>query len=108
MMLIGAGQGGALGPLTASGIARVPPDKAGAASGVVNVAHQLGSSLGLGALVAFSVVGTDGLSGTTLLAHRAAMALEAGTVFIAITLLLVLAFIMRGPPRSAAISARTA
>jgi EmrB/QacA subfamily drug resistance transporter len=108
MMLIGAGQGGALGPLTASGIARVPPDKAGAASGVVNVAHQLGSSLGLGALVAFSVVGTDGLSGTALLAHRAAMALEAGTVFIAITLLLVLAFIMRGPPRSAAISARTA
>lgn len=98
MMLIGAGQGGALGPLTASGIARVPVDKAGAASGVVNVAHQLGSSLGLGILVAASVLGTDGLSGAALLAHRAVAAMEAGTVLIALTLVLVLAFIIRRPP----------
>jgi len=108
MMLIGAGQGGALGPLTASGIARVPLDKAGAASGVVNVAHQLGSSLGLGVLVAFSVVGTKGLSGSALLAHRASTAMEVGTVFIAITLMLVLALIIRGRPRSAAVDAKTA
>lgn len=97
MMLIGAGQGGALGPLTASGIARIPLDKAGAASGVVNVAHQLGSSLGLGILVAASVLGSDGLSGAALLAHRAVAAMEAGTVLIALTLVLVLAFIIRRP-----------
>jgi MFS family permease len=102
MMLIGAGQGGALGPLTASGIARVPVDKAGAASGVVNVAHQLGSSLGLGVLVAISVIGTEGLSGNVLLAQRAATAMEAGTVLIGITLVLVLAFIARPTPRRAA------
>ena len=48
MVLIGAGQGAALGPLTAAGIAGVQPHDAGAASGVVNTAHQLGGSLGLG------------------------------------------------------------
>lgn len=105
MILIGTGQGGALGPLTASGIARVAADKAGAASGVVNVSHQMGSSLGLAVLVAASVFGGDALTGSALLAHRAATALEAGTVLIGVTLLLVLAFIVRpamaaGAPRS--------
>lgn len=95
MMLVGAGQGGALGPLTASGIVRVPLDKAGAASGAVNVFHQLGSSLGLGVLVAASVLGSDGLSGTALLAYRAATAMEAATILIGLTLVLVLAFIVR-------------
>src|SRR5262249_7951221 len=47
MVLIGAGQGGSLGPLTASGIAGVAPEDAGVASGRVNVAHQLGGSLEL-------------------------------------------------------------
>src|SRR5207245_1913716 len=51
MVLIGVGQGAALSPLTASGIIRVAPEDAGAASGLVNVAHQLGGSLGLGILV---------------------------------------------------------
>ncbi|CAN7556590.1 MFS transporter [Pararhizobium sp. LjRoot255] len=102
MMLVGAGQGGALGPLTASGIVRVPLDRAGAASGVVNVSHQLGSSLGLGILVAASVFGSDGLSGTALLAHRAAIAMEAATVLIGLTLVLVLAFIVR--PRAETVS----
>jgi predicted MFS family arabinose efflux permease len=48
MILIGIGQGASLGPLTAAGIAGVAPKDAGAASGLVNVAHQLGGSLGLG------------------------------------------------------------
>lgn len=56
-ILVGAGQGLALSPLTASGIARVAPEDAGAASGVVNVAHQLGSSLGLGLASAFAATG---------------------------------------------------
>jgi predicted MFS family arabinose efflux permease len=52
MVLIGAGQGGALGPLTAGGLAGVAPGDAGAAGGVTNVAHQIGGSLGLAVLVA--------------------------------------------------------
>lgn len=94
MMLIGAG-GGALGPLTASGIARVPSERAGAASGVVNVAHQLGSSLGLGVLVAVAAIGSQGLQGTELLARRASVAMETGSVLIAMTLILAVMFMAR-------------
>ena len=56
-ILVGAGQGFALSPLTASGIARVAPEDAGAASRLVNVAHQLGSSLGLGLTSAIAATG---------------------------------------------------
>jgi EmrB/QacA subfamily drug resistance transporter len=95
MMLIGAGQGGALGPLTASGIVRVPSERAGAASGVVNVAHQLGSSLGLGVLVAIAAIGSQGLQGTELLARRASVAMETGSALIALTLILAVVFMAR-------------
>jgi hypothetical protein len=44
MILIGVGQGAALSPLTAAGISGTCSEDAGAASGLVNVAHQLGSS----------------------------------------------------------------
>jgi EmrB/QacA subfamily drug resistance transporter len=51
LVLLGVGMGIALTPLTTAGIAGVAPDDAGAASGVVNAAHQLGASLGLSVLV---------------------------------------------------------
>ncbi|SKC42360.1 drug resistance transporter, EmrB/QacA subfamily [Krasilnikoviella flava] len=54
MMLIGAGQGLAFGPLTASGIAGVEPSLAGAASGVVNSVHQLGGALGMSLVLALT------------------------------------------------------
>lgn len=95
MMLIGAGQGGALGPLTASGIVRVPTERAGAASGVVNVAHQLGSALGLGVLVAAAAMGSQGLEGVERLAQRASVAMETGSALIAATLILAVVFIAR-------------
>lgn len=80
MVLIGAGQGMTLSPLTAAGIAGVPADDAGAASGVVNVAHQLGNSLGLAGLVA--------LAGAAPLAQRVTTALDASSVMLAMALLL--------------------
>ena len=43
--------GTAFTPLTTNGIAGVAPEDAGAASGVVNAAQQLGSSLGLSVLI---------------------------------------------------------
>ena len=46
MVLIGAGQGLAFAPLTAAGIAGVDAADAGAASGLVNTAHQLGRRSG--------------------------------------------------------------
>ncbi|WP_454043679.1 MFS transporter [Cellulosimicrobium sp. Marseille-Q8652] len=83
MALIGAGQGLAFGPLTASGIAGVEPAQAGAASGVVNSVHQLGGALGMSLVLAVSSsYGGAMLAGTVLLggALVAAVALVLPTV----------------------------
>lgn len=88
MLLIGLGQGGALGPLTASGIAGVSANDAGAASGLVNAAHQLGSSLGLGLQIAASVIGAGTLMGKTLLTHRIGNAMECAAIMVVVALLI--------------------
>lgn len=90
MLLIGAGQGMTLSPLTAAGVAGVPAQDAGAASGIVNVAHQLGNSLGLASLVAISAFGARHLAGAALLAHRVTVALGGAAAMLALALLLVL------------------
>ncbi len=95
MVLIGAGQGMTLSPLTAAGIGGVPAADAGAASGVVNVAHQLGNSLGLAVLVALAALGAGKLEGVALLAHRVTTALSAGSGMLALALLLALALTAR-------------
>lgn len=79
MVLIGAGQGLAFGPLTASGIARVTPDLAGAASGAVNSVHQLGGALGTSLVLAVSTTYPGAmLAGAVLL--LAALATAVGLV----------------------------
>ena len=55
-LVLGTAIASTLGPLTAAGIAGVASEDAGAASGLVIVARQLGGSLGLGILV--TVFGT--------------------------------------------------
>jgi Na+/melibiose symporter-like transporter len=96
MVLVGIGQGGTLSPLTASGIAGVVAEDAGAASGLVNVAHQIGGSLGLGVLVVvFAIAGSGTLDARELLAHRVATSLTAGTAMLALALILVLTLIIR-------------
>jgi drug/metabolite transporter (DMT)-like permease len=59
------------------------------ASGLVNVAHQLGGSLGLGILVTVFAAAGDGL------AHRVSTALTVGTGMLALALVLVVALIVR-------------
>ena len=54
MVLIGIGQGLAFAPLTATALTGTTVRDAGAASGLVNTTHQLGSTLGVAALVALS------------------------------------------------------
>ncbi|WP_281368845.1 MFS transporter [Phytohabitans rumicis] len=99
MVLIGVGQGMAFGPLTAAGIAGVAPNDAGAASGLVNVAHQLGGSLGLGILVAVaSTAGTDPGGADATLARHVATALTVGSVLLALALAAVLTLIARRTP----------
>jgi EmrB/QacA subfamily drug resistance transporter len=92
MILIGVGQGGALGPLTAGGLTGVRSEDAGAAGGVTNVAHQIGGSLGLAVLVAvFAAADDDALRGGALLAHRISASLTAGAVLLALALLIAIA-----------------
>ena len=50
LLILGAGQGIAIILLTEFGMADVEPTDAGAASGLVNTAHQLGGSIGLALL----------------------------------------------------------
>jgi EmrB/QacA subfamily drug resistance transporter len=87
MVLIGIGQGLAFGPLTAAGIAGVTADDAGAASGLVNTMHQLGSTLGVAILVALS-------AGAAFLTDSVATAYTGGTFMLAAALAAVLILIV--------------
>jgi hypothetical protein len=97
LVLLGSGMGMALTPLTGAGIAGVAADDAGAASGVVNVAQQLGGSLGLGILVTVfaSAERADGGSSTHALAHAVSSALTGSAILLALALTVVLT-IMHG------------
>jgi EmrB/QacA subfamily drug resistance transporter len=62
LVLLGIGNGIAFVPLTSAGLAGVQPQHAGAASGLTNVAQQVGGSLGLALLV--TIFGSAGGSAT--------------------------------------------
>jgi len=81
--------------MTASGIRGVAPDDAGAASGAVNVAHQLGNSLGLAVLVTvFAAATPSGMDPEAQLAHRLSAALTRATVLQVLCLLVALVLIV--------------
>lgn len=104
MLLIGLGNGSALGPLTVAGVSQVHSDDQGAASGMVNVAHQMGGTLGLGILIAFFAHASNApLSGTTLLSHQISVAVLGGSIMVFIALLVALFMIV--PASNAAVRA---
>jgi MFS family permease len=94
MMLIGLGQGGTLAPLTASGITGVDRQDAGAASGLVNVSHQVGTSLGIAIITAYASTAGANLGGADLLSDRVRLAMQASSVMMIMTLLIVAVFIL--------------
>lgn len=99
MVLIGIGQGGTLSPLTVSGVSGVGARDAGAASGLVNAAHQLGGSLGLGLLVAVSAIFSPKTgAAVNLLSCRVEAALSVGTILLSMALVAVLLLIVRKDP----------
>ena len=90
MVLIGIGQGLAFAPMTSAGLAGTDGRDAGAASGLVNAFHQLGSALGLGILVAVGVAGTPAdTSAIATLVERVDTALVGAAVMLAVALVLV-------------------
>jgi hypothetical protein len=108
LAMLGTGIGIAFTPLTSAGIAGVAPGDAGAASGLVNVAQQLGGSLGLGILVTvFSAANGSGASSALQarddLAHAIGMALTGSAVFLALALGVVL-LVMRRPAPAAGVA----
>ncbi|WP_205650403.1 MFS transporter [Actinoplanes solisilvae] len=88
LLVIGVGQGIAIILMTNGGVAGVEPRDAGAASGLVNVAHQVGGSLGIAIL---TIVFTHGTGGGTSLDDRTAGfrdAFTGATVFFVVALVL--------------------
>ncbi|UQX87748.1 MFS transporter [Jatrophihabitans telluris] len=95
MLFIGAGQGLAFAPMTSAGISGVDADDAGAASGLVNTFHQLGMALGLGVLVTTSAnSGSHLTSAAAVLTARVDTALSAGSVLLALCLIVTVALVV--------------
>jgi len=87
MLLVGLGQGLLLAPLTAAGVAGVTREDAGAASGMVNVAHQLGGALGLGLLVfVFANAAPTAAVDSVALAHRISAVMDVGALLLGLAL----------------------
>ncbi|PWG00470.1 MFS transporter [Levilactobacillus bambusae] len=85
MVIIGIGQGLSLSPLTVAGVANTPAQDTGAASGVVNMVHQIGGSIGLSLTIA--------LTGTLrpfVVQYDASMLVVAGLMLIALVAVLCL------------------
>jgi EmrB/QacA subfamily drug resistance transporter len=109
LVLLGVGMGTALAPLTAAGIAGVAPADAGAASGLINAAQQLGVSLGLSVLTTVAAAGGHvAATGPALdaaaradLAHAVSTALTGAAVLIALGLAVVAAAVRRPRPATA-------
>jgi EmrB/QacA subfamily drug resistance transporter len=110
LLILGIGIGIALVPLTAAGIAGVAPSDAGAASGLVNAAHQLGGSVGLGILVTVFAAASRGAARHPLtnlspvmearheLAHAVATSLTGSVVLLVLGLAVILVTSRRPAP----------
>ena len=117
LLLFGLGNGTAFVPLTAAGLTDVAPADAGAASGLVNVAQQIGGSLGLAILVtlasgAASRAEQVGSTAQEIAAHAfvvgADRAFLAAALFLAATVVLLAVTIPSGRKEREAQEARTA
>ena len=106
LVLMGLGMGAAFTPLTTAGIHAVSADDAGAASGLVNVAHQVGGAIGIAVLVNVfaSAGGRDG--SPSEFAHALSTALSGSVVCLLLALTVVIAVMSR--PAVAALRAPVA
>ncbi|ANB04272.1 MFS transporter [Streptomyces ambofaciens] len=93
MVLIGAGQGLALAPLTSSGVDGVAPEDAGAGSGLVNTVHQIGSALSLSILTAVAATVSTGHAVSDI-AARSGAALTGSAVLLALAVATVVILIL--------------
>ncbi|GAA0466747.1 MFS transporter [Paractinoplanes deccanensis] len=92
LLVIGVGQGIAIILMTNGGVADVEPRDAGAASGLVNVAHQVGGSLGIAIL---TIVYARALPGGKVAAFHDAFTGSVYFFVAALALGIVVAFVTR-------------
>jgi len=96
MIFIGIGQGLAFAPMTSAGLAGVRGSDAGAASGVINTFHQVGSAFGLSVLVAIGAATLQpGVSEKVALMGRINGALTGSSILLLVALVVVVIFIAR-------------
>lgn len=106
LLLIGLSQGACLSPLTAAAMTDVQPADAGAASGLVNVSHQLGGTLGLSVLTVAYSYGARSSESVEAVSAGISLAFIWSALMLASALIVVLALIVRGAPQNAALSQR--
>lgn len=82
-----------MSPFTAAGVANTVPEDAGAASGVVNVMHQIGGSVGLSMLVAVQSSFTNEITGFN-------NAILVGTALILVSLMFAIFLVLPGEKQS--------
>ena len=96
MVLIGIGQGLAFAPMTSAGITGVAPTDAGAASGMVSVAHQFGGSLGIGILTAVAAgAGASVIGARNVLAEQVSVALTGAAISLAAAIVVCAVMVVR-------------
>jgi EmrB/QacA subfamily drug resistance transporter len=95
MVLLGLGQGLGFAPLTAAGITAIEPRDAGAASGLVNVAHQLGGALGVSIMVAVAAAG-DTSTTPAGIAAQTSDGITTGAVLLVLAIIAALTLIVPG------------
>jgi EmrB/QacA subfamily drug resistance transporter len=107
LLFMGSGAGIAFITLTGRGIAGVPDEDAGAASGLVNVFHQVGGTLGIAVMTTIFVSATRVVghaNASHVLAHGVSIALTGSTVSLALSLLVTLATVKRRHGAAAVVS----
>jgi sugar phosphate permease len=95
MLLLGLGQGLGFAPLTAAGITAIEPRDAGAASGLVNVAHQLGGALGVSIMVAVAATGDTSTTAGGI-AAQTTDGITTGALLLVLAIVAALALIVPG------------
>ncbi|REE94638.1 EmrB/QacA subfamily drug resistance transporter [Paenibacillus taihuensis] len=102
LIVMGGGAGLIFQPFTTLGLSGVDAKDAGAASGLVNVAHQTGASLGLAVLIAvFEAANQQANPSTATFAHAISISIWGSVMFLTASLVAVLIFLI---PRARATS----
>ncbi len=97
LIVMGGGAGMIFQPFTTLGLSGVDAKDAGAASGLVNVAHQTGASLGLAVLISvFEAVNRGAAPSTASFAHAISISIWGSVIFLTASLAAVLIFLLPG------------